>query len=76
MHHMGDWEWMGGGNGRILQQVKAPCLTATLVKYAELVCLHPGSQAELQGITEDDGIDEHKHKMIKGRALIVLFFYY
>ncbi len=59
MHHMGDWEWMEGGNGRILQQVAStPVWTATLVKYAELVCSHPGGQAELQGITEDDGIDE------------------
>jgi hypothetical protein len=56
---MGDWEWMEGGNGRILQQVAStPVWTATLVKYAELVCSHPGGQAELQGITEDDGIDE------------------
>jgi hypothetical protein len=57
LHHMGDWEWMDRGNGRILQQVpNTPTWTATLVKYAELVCAHPGGQGELQGVTEDDGI--------------------
>lgn len=58
MHHMGDWEWMEGGGGRILQQVAGtPVWTATLVRYAEMVCAHPGGQAELQGITEDEGME-------------------
>lgn len=54
LHHMGDWKWMAGQNGKILSQVAGfPTWTATLVKYAELVCDHPGGQAELSGITED-----------------------
>lgn len=52
-HHMGDWEWMEGDGGRILKQVPGyPIWTATLVKYAELICDHPGGQARLSGITE------------------------
>jgi len=53
LHHMGEWDWLQGADGRILQQVpNYPIWTATLVKYADLVCAHPGGQGELQGITE------------------------
>lgn len=55
-HHMGDWEWMQGNGGSILTQVAGtPTWTATLVRYAELICDHPGGQALLSGITEDQG---------------------
>lgn len=50
-HHMGDWEWMDD-DGRILKQKEGyPIWTATLVRYAELICDHPGGQAKLSGIT-------------------------
>ena len=53
-HHMGDWDWMQGQGNKILTQIpNTPVWTATLVKYAELMCDHPGGQAELSGITED-----------------------
>jgi hypothetical protein len=53
-HHMGEWEWMEGDGGRILKQVPGyPLWTATLVKYAELICDHPGGQSMLSGILED-----------------------
>lgn len=53
-HQMGDWEWMDVGGGKILGQVPGyPIWTASLVKYAELICDHPGGQAVLTGITED-----------------------
>ena len=56
-HQMGDWEWMPGENGRILKQIPGyPIWAAYLVKYAELICDHPGGQAKLSGITEDKGI--------------------
>lgn len=52
LHHMGDWEWMEE-DGKILTKVpKYPIWSATLVRYAELVCDHPGGQAKLVGITE------------------------
>lgn len=54
LHHMGDWEWMQGANGRILSQIAGyPIWTATLLRYADIICDHPGGQAELSGITED-----------------------
>lgn len=57
LHQMGDWRWMGSENGKILTQVAGYAKwQATLVKYAELMCDHPGGQAVLQGLTEDDGI--------------------
>ncbi len=48
-----DWQWMEGDDGNILQQVPGkPVYTATLVKYAELVCERPCGQGALFGITE------------------------
>ncbi len=53
LHQLCDWQWLSGEDGRILQQVPGkPIYTATLVKYAELVCSHPGAQGMLSGITE------------------------
>ena len=48
-----DWQWLEGDDGKILRQVPGkPVYTATLVKYAELICEKPGGQARLAGITE------------------------
>lgn len=50
---LGDWQWLEGDDGKILHQVPGkPVYTATLVKYAELICERPGGQAKLTGITE------------------------
>lgn len=47
-----DWQWMEGEDGKILKQVPGkPVYTATLVKYAELVCEKPCGQGMLAGIT-------------------------
>ena len=47
-----DWQWMEGEDGKILKQVAGkPVYTATLVKYAELLCEKPCGQGVLQGIT-------------------------
>ena len=49
---LGDWEWIEGNDGRIIKQKEGyPTYTATLVKYAELICNRPNSQAKLTGIT-------------------------
>lgn len=57
MHQMDDWRWLNQDTGNILQQVAGTAKwCATLVKYAELICDHPGGQAVITGITEDDGI--------------------
>lgn len=53
LHQLCDWRWLEGENGNILRQVPGKAVyTATLVKYAELMCTRPGGQAALTGITE------------------------
>ncbi len=48
-----DWQWMEGESGKILKQVPGtPVYTATLVKYAELLCEKPCAQGMLSGIVE------------------------
>ncbi|MBQ8320353.1 MAG: phage major capsid protein [Clostridia bacterium] len=48
-----DWQWLESDDGKILKQVPGkPVYTATLVKYAELICERPAGQAKLTGITE------------------------
>ena len=47
-----DWQWLENNDGRIIKQKEGyPVYTATLVKYAELLCNRPNSQAKLMGIT-------------------------
>ncbi len=49
-----DWEWMEGESGKILKQIPGtPVYTATLVKYAELLCEKPNGQGRLINIVED-----------------------
>ncbi|HOV69394.1 MAG TPA: phage major capsid protein [Clostridia bacterium] len=53
LHQLCDWRWLEDQNGNILQRVPGkPVYTATLVKYAELMCNRPSSQGMLTGITE------------------------
>ena len=48
IHQIGDWAWLENDKGQILKQKEGyPTHSATLVKYAELVCSRPGSQAKL-----------------------------
>ena len=48
-----DWKWLEGEDGKILKQVPGkPVYTATLVKYAELMCEKPSAQGMLSGISE------------------------
>ena len=50
---LGDWEWMESEDGKILHQIPGkPVYTATLVKYAELLCVRPNAQARIWGIEE------------------------
>lgn len=53
LHQLCDWQWLEGEDGKILRQKAGkPVFTATLVKYAELLCTRPCGQAMLSGITE------------------------
>ncbi len=48
IHQLGDWAWLENDKGQILKQREGyPTHSATLVKYAELVCARPGAQAKL-----------------------------
>ena len=53
LHQLCDWRWLEGDDGRIIKQVaNKPVYTATLVKYADLICDRPIGQAVISGITE------------------------
>ncbi len=53
LHQLGDWQWIEGEDGKILKQIADKAVyTATLVKYAELLCYRPAGQAMLTGVTE------------------------
>lgn len=53
LHQLCDWKWLEGENGKIIKQdANAPTYTATLVKYADLICDKPNGQAKLSGFTE------------------------
>ena len=53
LHQLCDWQWLEGEDGKILKQVPGkPLYTATLVKYAELMCERPCGQGRLVDITE------------------------
>lgn len=50
-----DWEWLEDESGKILKQVPGKAAyTATLVKYAELVCKKPCGQAKLTNFVSDE----------------------
>lgn len=52
LHQLCDWEWLEGDDGSILKQKAGySCYSATLVKYAELMCEQPCGQVKLSGIT-------------------------
>ena len=54
LHQLCDWQWLEGEDGTILKQcAHKPIYTATLVKYANLMCKNPSNQAMLTGVTID-----------------------
>lgn len=51
LHQLCDWKWLEDEGGKVLKQVPSyPSYSATLVKYADLVCDKPLSQAKLSSI--------------------------
>ena len=51
MHELCDWQWLEGEDGKIIKQNAGyPTYSATLVKYAELICDKPAGQAKISGI--------------------------
>ncbi len=54
LHQLGDWQWLTGDDGKVLRQIPGkPIYTATLVKYAELICSRPFAQGAITGIMEE-----------------------
>lgn len=48
MHQLCDWRWLEGERGNVLKQVaNKPVYTATLVKYADIICSRPQGQAKI-----------------------------
>lgn len=51
MHQLCDWRWIEGDSGNVIKQkLGTPTYTATLVKYADLICDRPCGQAKLYNI--------------------------
>lgn len=51
LNQLCDWQWLEDDNGRILKQKPGkPVYTATLVKYAELLCSNPSGQCVLTNV--------------------------
>ena len=52
IHELCDWKWLAGEDGRVLRQNQGyPTYSATLVKYAELICDKPCGQAKISNIS-------------------------
>ena len=57
LHQLCDWAWLEGEDGKILKQnANKPTYSATLVKYADLLCNKPCGQAMLTGIIENKSL--------------------
>lgn len=51
LHQLCDWEWIEGEKGNILiPSATTPTFTATLVKYAELICDRPNAQGKISNL--------------------------
>ncbi|MBP5242432.1 MAG: phage major capsid protein [Clostridia bacterium] len=53
LHQLCDLQWLEVDDGKVLKQISGKAAySATLVKYADLICTRPCGQAMLSGITE------------------------
>lgn len=53
LHQLGDWRWLEGDGGQVIKQKPgAPAYTATLVKYADLICDKPVGQYRIHTYTD------------------------
>ena len=54
LHQLCDWQWLESEDGKILHKIPGKAAySATLVKYADLLCERPCGQAKISGITEN-----------------------
>lgn len=55
LHQLCDWRWLEGEGGTVLHQVAGKaCYSATLVKYADLLCERPMGQAKITFTGSDE----------------------
>ena len=55
LYQLCDWEWLEDEDGKILKQIPGKAAySATLVKYAELICRKPCGQAMLKNFGSED----------------------
>lgn len=53
LHQLCDWAWLEGEDGKVIKQIAGkPTYTATLVKYADLICNQISGQGVLTNVTE------------------------
>lgn len=53
LHQLCDWAWLEGEDGKVIKQIPGkPVYTATLVKYADLICDQISGQGVFTNITE------------------------
>lgn len=53
LHQLCDWKWIEGDGGKVIRQNEGkPTYSATLVKYADIICNKPAGQAIITNITE------------------------
>lgn len=56
LHQLCDWRWLEGESGSVLHQIPGKAsYSATLVKYADLLCARPMGQAKLVFDGKDSG---------------------
>lgn len=62
LHQLCDWRWLEGDDGRVIKQIAGkPLYTATLVKYADLICDRPyGLTKSLMKKGQKKGFFTHK----------------
>ncbi|MDR3263478.1 MAG: phage major capsid protein [Clostridiales bacterium] len=53
LHQLCDWRWLETESGRVIRQIPGKAAySATLVKYADLICDRPCGQIKIQNISE------------------------
>lgn len=51
LHQLCDWKWLEGDDGKVIKQnANEATYSATLVKYADLICNKPNAQGKISGI--------------------------
>ena len=67
LHQLCDWQWLSGEDGRILRQNAGyATYSATLVKYADLICNKPAGLAKLTISAEEETEEDEDNGQEQG----------